>query len=173
MSELDLLIEKLSHAQRKRLPSKDFVFPDADGKGGRWPIQSAKQALIAIDFMRKGRGKESEYGEIRKAIESRFGRNKKVMAALNSTNEAIEEQEGLEEATKLGLNELSPHHEKQAKAIAKLLNGKIVEVWEGIHGKIVVVKSDNPRLSADKMKILSRTVRWIDRGKHDWSVGFE
>ena len=90
MSELDLLIERLSHAQRKRLPSKDFVFPDADGKGGRWPIQSAKQALIAIDFMRKGRGEESEYGEIRKAIESRYGRNKKVMAALNSMDEDIE-----------------------------------------------------------------------------------
>jgi len=172
MSELDLLIEKLSYAQRKRLPSKDFVFPDADGKGGRWPIQSAKQALIAIDFMRKGRGKESEYGEIRKAIESRFGRNKKVMAALNSMDEDIQNQEGLEEASQIELHELSPHHEKQAKAIAKLLDGKIVEAWDGIHGKVIFLKAHNSRLSADKMKTLARTVRWIGAQKDGWSVGF-
>jgi len=76
------LLEKLSYAQREKLPPSDFVFPDEDGKGGRWPIQSARQAMIAVDFMKRGRGKKAEYPQIKKAIEKKYGKNKKVMDAL-------------------------------------------------------------------------------------------
>ena len=76
------LLEKLSYAQRQKLPPSDFVFPNPDGKDGRWPIQSAKQAMIAINFMKRGRGEKAEYPQIKKAIEKRYSKNKKVMAAL-------------------------------------------------------------------------------------------
>ena len=78
------LLERLTDAQRDKIPPSGFVFPDADGEGGRWPIQNARQAMIAITFMKAGRGDSKEYPAIKKAIAKKYKSNRKVMDALGS-----------------------------------------------------------------------------------------
>lgn len=72
-----------------------FVFPERPspvGKGkGSWPIGDKKHALIAISYMRTGKGDEADYPKIKKAIESKYGKDKAVMGALNGLGEARED----------------------------------------------------------------------------------
>jgi hypothetical protein len=60
----DFFIEGLTPIQRAKLPDSAFVFPDRRA----WPIQSEKQARIAIRFIKQNRGKKSDYPAICTAI---------------------------------------------------------------------------------------------------------
>ena len=74
------LYEALSDKQRKALPDTDFAIQDRRA----WPIQSAKQAMIAIAFMKQGKGEEADYKTVKAAIQKRYKKNEKVMKALQS-----------------------------------------------------------------------------------------
>lgn len=49
--------EALTPTQREKLPDSAFVFPDRRA----WPIQSEKQARIAINFIQRRRGKPKDW----------------------------------------------------------------------------------------------------------------
>jgi|GEM_PF-6862461 len=70
-----------------------FVFPERESpvdpkKKGSWPIGDKKHAKIAISYMAAGRGKASDYPEIKKAIRAKWGKDKEIMASLRGLEEA-------------------------------------------------------------------------------------
>ena len=77
---MSALLEALTDKQREKLPASAFVFPDRDA----WPIHDEDHALIAIQYMKAGRGDEADYPTIKKAIAKKWAKNDKVMRALAS-----------------------------------------------------------------------------------------
>jgi hypothetical protein len=69
---------RLTDAQRKRLPLREFVFPERRA----WPIHDERHALIAVRYMHMGRGRSEEYPKIIKAIKKRYGKSAEVKEAL-------------------------------------------------------------------------------------------
>jgi len=59
-------------------PESDFAIPERRA----WPIQNAKQAKVAIDFINSGRGKEGDYPRIIEAIQRKYGTNESVIRYL-------------------------------------------------------------------------------------------
>jgi len=78
------LYERMSQAKREavmnRFGSSAFGIPERLA----WPIYDARHALIAISYMRSGRGRPSDYSRVVKAIKRRWVGNDRVMAALSS-----------------------------------------------------------------------------------------
>lgn len=72
------LWEKLSSAKRKKLDDEDFAVPERRA----WPIQSIKQAKIAIGFMKRKRGDVAEYPRIKEAIAKRYPKLKAALKEL-------------------------------------------------------------------------------------------
>jgi len=62
------LKEILTYKERKKLPPKAFVFPERRA----WPIHDKKHALIAINYMRRGRGYADDYDKVAKEIGKRY-----------------------------------------------------------------------------------------------------
>ena len=82
------ITERLLPSLRRRLKALDFAIPERKA----WPIQDEEQALIAIQYMRMGRGDPSEYGRIKKMIALRYSDSAKVMNALQDlTDDDIED----------------------------------------------------------------------------------
>lgn len=59
-----LLAERLGYARRERLPASAFVFPDRRA----WPIQSLKQAMIALRFIKSKRGDSKDWPTVKRAV---------------------------------------------------------------------------------------------------------
>jgi len=72
------VLEELSTKQRARIPKGKFVFPARRA----WPIQSAKQACTALDFVVQKRGKPADWPKVVKAVAKAWGTNAKVAAKL-------------------------------------------------------------------------------------------
>jgi hypothetical protein len=82
--EAVFFLEALSKARREKLLDKDFAIPERRA----WPIQSLKQAKIAMNFMKRKLGNPKEYARIKAAIIKRYpklkvaveeiGRKKKI-----------------------------------------------------------------------------------------------
>lgn len=83
----------------------------------------------------------------------------------------------LNEASEVDFNTLQPNKQKQVVAIEKIIGGKRTQIFEGVHGTIVLVKvPPSPmsyRFDADTMKqLLAVKVRWVQADKGSVSVGF-
>ena len=64
----------------------------------------------------------------------------------------------LDEASEIPFDKLTPIHQKQVQAFVKVLKGKPIVIFEGIHGMIVDIKVSNPlgvyRFDSDELKKL-------------------
>lgn len=83
----------------------------------------------------------------------------------------------LNEAEEVQFNTLKPQQQKQIQAIEKVLGGKHSQIWDGIHGMIVMVNAPSLRKQArfeaeDLKKLLALKIRWIEADGNDISVGF-
>ena len=78
------LYEKMTQAKREavmdQFGSSAFGIPERLA----WPIHDVRHALIAIAYMKAGRGKPEDYPRITKAIKRRWSGNEKVKSALSS-----------------------------------------------------------------------------------------
>lgn len=62
---------RITPAQRRRMSKKSFVFPSRRA----WPINNARRAYAAIQFLRMGRVRSaSDFNEIRNAVRTRYPR---------------------------------------------------------------------------------------------------
>lgn len=68
----------MAESERARIPLNDFVFPETRS----WPIHDERHAILAIQYMERGFGRESDYPKIERAVASRYGHNPKVAKAL-------------------------------------------------------------------------------------------
>ena len=73
------LIDRLSSLSESGAKHMAYVFPEREA----WPIHGEEHALIAIRYMKAGRGNESDYPTIKKAIRKRHAKNERVIAALD------------------------------------------------------------------------------------------
>jgi hypothetical protein len=90
---------------------------------------------------------------------------------------------GLEESVSKSINEaeevtfmqLDPAKQKQVQAFVKFFGGKIVQIFDGIHGNIVDIKmsDSNWRMDTQDLKdLISLKIRWIEFDKQTVSIGF-
>lgn len=82
----------------------------------------------------------------------------------------------INEAESVEFEKLPPAKQKQIGAIEKAIGGKRTNIWDGIHGTVVEIKTSHPgnyRLDADTMKkLLSAKVRWAEPRQSLVWVGF-
>jgi hypothetical protein len=90
---------------------------------------------------------------------------------------------GLEESVSKSINEaeevtfmqLDPAKQKQVQTFVKFFGGKIVQIFDGIHGNIVDIKmsDSNWRMDTQDLKdLISLKIRWIEFDKQTVSIGF-
>jgi len=81
----------------------------------------------------------------------------------------------IKEAEKIKLGELSSTKQKQVEELQKLFGGKIITIWDSVHGNIVDIKvtEKNGRLIASDLKdLISLKIRWIEFENQTVSIGF-
>lgn len=83
----------------------------------------------------------------------------------------------LSEASEIPFDKLKPIHQKQVQGFAKILKGKPIVIFEGIHGMIVDIKVSNSlgvyRFDSDELKkLLSLKIRWVEADKDTITIGF-
>ena len=84
----------------------------------------------------------------------------------------------LNEASEIEMNELKPTEQKQVQAFAKIVGGKIVTIWSGIHGKIVDIEADGNfgsgyRWDANTLKkLIALKIRWVEADGDNLSIAF-
>ena len=90
--------------------------------------------------------------------------------------EGTELPSNLREATEVELSDLPPQKQKVAKEVAKILKADIMQIWDGIHGVIISLKSRQEiggmRVGVGALSSLSRKVRWIQGTRDGMDVGF-
>lgn len=81
----------------------------------------------------------------------------------------------IKEAEKIKLGELSSTKQKQVEELQKLFGGKIITIWDSVHGNIVDIKvtEKNGRLIASDLKdLIALKIRWIEFENQTVSIGF-
>ena len=81
----------------------------------------------------------------------------------------------LNEAEEVTLMQLDPAKQKQVQAFVKFFGGKILQIFDGIHGNIVDIKmsDSNWRMDTQDLKdLISLKIRWIEFDKQTVSIGF-
>jgi len=81
----------------------------------------------------------------------------------------------LKEASEIKFNELDSTKQKQVNAFVKFFGGKIITIWDGIHGNIVDIKMSekNWRMDTQDLKdLISLKIRWIEFDNQTVSIGF-
>jgi hypothetical protein len=81
----------------------------------------------------------------------------------------------LKEASEIKFNELDSTKQKQVNAFVKFFGGKIITIWDGIHGNIVDIKMSekNWRMDTHDLKdLISLKIRWIEFDNQIVSIGF-
>jgi hypothetical protein len=81
----------------------------------------------------------------------------------------------LKEASEIEFKELDSAKQKQVQQFVKFFGGKIITIWDGIHGNIVDIKmSDkNWRMDTQDLKdLISLKIRWIEFDDQTVSIGF-
>jgi hypothetical protein len=71
--------------------------------------------------------------------------------------------------------QLDPAKQKQVQAFVKFFGGKILQIFDGIHGNIVDIKmsDSNWRMDTQDLKdLISLKIRWIEFDKQTVSIGF-
>jgi len=81
----------------------------------------------------------------------------------------------INEAEKIKLGELDSTKQKQVGELQKLFGGKIITIWDSVHGNIVDIKvtEKNGRLIASDLKdLIALKIRWIEFDNQMVSIGF-
>ena len=81
----------------------------------------------------------------------------------------------INEAEKIKLGELSSTKQKQVEELQKLFGGKIITIWDSVHGNILDMKmaEKNWRMDVSDLKLLiSFKIRWIEFDNKTVSIGF-
>lgn len=81
----------------------------------------------------------------------------------------------LKEASEIELKELDSTKQKQVQQFVKFFGGKIITIWDGIHGNIIDIKMSEPnwRMDTSDLKdLISLKIRWIEFDKQTVSIGF-
>jgi len=143
------------------MPGNDYIWWDR-----------ASQKLYFVDY-------EGDYMELR-------NKHTKIelMKHLKDKNITVESMDKLlptlkdilNEASQVSLNELPAKAQTKAKKIVKLFyNNKDFDLFDGIHGHIVVIDTGirGGRLASSDLKsLLSIGIRWVDGKEDSISVGF-
>ncbi len=86
-----------------------------------------------------------------------------------------EDKSLIKEASEIKFNELDSTKQKQVNAFVKFFNGKIITIWDGIHGNIVDIKMSEPnwRMDPSDLKdLIALKLRWIEFDSKTVSIGF-
>jgi hypothetical protein len=81
----------------------------------------------------------------------------------------------LKEASEIEFKELDSTKQKQVQQFVKFFGGKIITIWDGIHGNIVDIKMSekNWRMDTQDLKdLISLKIRWIEFDNQTASIGF-
>jgi hypothetical protein len=81
----------------------------------------------------------------------------------------------IKEASEIKFNELDSTKQKQVQQFVKFFGGKIITIWDGIHGNIVDIKMSekNWRMDTQDLKdLISLKIRWIEFDNQTVSIGF-
>jgi len=82
------------------------------------------------------------------------------------------------EASEIDVKELNPTKQKQVLAFAKIVDGKLITIFDGIHGNIVDIEvsgnfNTGYRWGADELKkLLALKIRWVEADGDLISIGF-
>ena len=91
------------------------------------------------------------------------------------THKTVLTESTLNEASEIKINELDSTKQKQVQAFVKFFGGKVITIWDGIHGNIVDIKmsESNWRMDTQDLKdLISLKIRWIEFDKQTVSIGF-
>lgn len=91
------------------------------------------------------------------------------------THKTVLTESTLNEASEIKINELDSTKQKQVQAFVKFFGGKIITIWDGIHGNIVDIKMSekNWRMDTQDLKdLISLKIRWIEFDNQTVSIGF-
>ena len=81
----------------------------------------------------------------------------------------------LNEASEIEFKELDSTKQKQVQQFVKFFGGKVLQIWDGIHGNIVDIEmaEKNWRMDISDLKLLiSLKIRWIEFDNKTVSIGF-
>jgi hypothetical protein len=83
----------------------------------------------------------------------------------------------LNEASLVSFNELDPKIQSKIKFLEKLIGGKHIAIFDGIHGMIVDIKKSSMggpyRFDASQLnQLLKANIRWVEGDKDGVSIGF-
>lgn len=81
----------------------------------------------------------------------------------------------IKEASEIKLKELDSNKQKQVQQFLKFFNGKVITIWDGIHGNIADIEmaEKNWRMDVGDLKLLiSFKIRWIEFDNKTVSIGF-
>ena len=81
----------------------------------------------------------------------------------------------IKEASEIELKELDSNKQKQVKEFLKFFNGKVITIWDGIHGNIADIEmaEKNWRLDPSDLKdLIALKIRWIEFDNKTVSIGF-
>ncbi len=86
-----------------------------------------------------------------------------------------EDKSLIKEASEIKFNELDSAKQKQVNAFVKFFGGKIITIWDGIHGNIVDIKMSEPNWRmdpSDLRDLIAMKLRWIEFDSKTVSIGF-
>lgn len=81
----------------------------------------------------------------------------------------------IKEASEIKFGELDSTKQKQVQQFVKFFDGKIITIWDGIHGNIVDIKMSESKCfmdTSDLKNLISLKIRWIEFDKQTVSIGF-
>ena len=81
----------------------------------------------------------------------------------------------IKEASEIELKELDSNKQKQVQQFLKFFNGKVITIWDGIHGNIADIEmaEKNWRMDPSDLKLLlTLKIRWIEFDNQIVSIGF-
>jgi hypothetical protein len=93
---------------------------------------------------------------------------------LNEANKVVN-QTPITEASEIKLTELDSAKQKQVKEFVKFFGGKVITIWDGIHGNIadIQMSQSNWRLDPSDLKdLIALKIRWIEFDNKTVSIGF-
>jgi len=99
----------------------------------------------------------------------------KLNNLLNEETFTATNKKLIKEASEIELKELDSNKQKQVKEFLKFFNGKVITIWDGIHGNIADIEmaEKNWRLDPSDLKdLIALKIRWIEFDNKTVSIGF-
>ena len=94
---------------------------------------------------------------------------------LLGESKVVSNPQPITEAEKIKLGELDSTKQKQVGELQKFFGGKIITIWDSVHGNIVDMKmaEKNWRMDPSDLKLLiTLKIRWVEFDNQTVSIGF-